>query len=302
LNLRDKDKTKEQVLKELSALRQLVLNIERSKLNDLALYRTLFETSPESIGVFDLDGKLLYANASAFKMFGYEQVPEVHGKDITEFCIPEQRRRKLDQVKLVLENDVILRDEYVGLRKDGTTFESVEMDVLVRDKSGTARFILSYARDITELKRAEQKARIKAKELEEANAALKVLLKQIQEGKSDIEQRILSNIRELVLPYVDNLRHAKLSTHQAAIMDVIEANLKEISSTFLQHLKLNYYDLTPREIEVANLVREGRSIKEIAALLRVTIRTVESHRKSLREKMGLKNRKTNLRTHLLSLQ
>ena len=156
--------------------------------------------------------------------------------------------------------------------------------------------------DITERKRAEEELRTKTKDIEEANTALKVLLNQLEKGRNDLEERILSNIRELILPYVNNLRHGKLSVHQVSLVDTIESNLNRISSSFLQHLKLNFYDLTPREIEVANLVREGRSIKEIAELLSITIRTVESHRKRLRVKMGLKNRKTNLRAHLLGLQ
>jgi PAS domain S-box-containing protein len=156
--------------------------------------------------------------------------------------------------------------------------------------------------DITKRKRAEEELRTKTKDIEEANTALKVLLNQLEKGRNDLEERILSNIRELILPYVNNLRHGKLSVHQVSLVDTIESNLNRISSSFLQHLKLNFYDLTPREIEVANLVREGRSIKEIAELLSITIRTVESHRKRLRVKMGLKNRKANLRAHLLGLQ
>jgi len=156
--------------------------------------------------------------------------------------------------------------------------------------------------DITERKRAEEELRTKTKDIEEANIALKVLLNQLEKGRNDLEERILSNIRELILPYINNLRHGKLSLHQVSLVDTIESNLNRISSSFLQHLKLNFYDLTPREIEVANLVREGRSIKEIAELFSITIRTVESHRKRLRVKMGLKNRKANLRAHLLGLQ
>ena len=300
--MKDRDKTKEQLLNELYALRQLVLDLEKSKLDDLELYRTVFETSPETIGVFDLDGKLLYANPIGHKMFGYEKMGDAIGKNITEFVIPEQRRRKLDQFKYVLNNDVVLRDEYIGLRKDGTTFNGDEMIILVKGKSGKPKFILGSMRDITELKRAEQEARTKAKKLEEANSALKVLLRELEDGRNNLEQKIMSNIKELVLPYVNSLRHGKLSDHQASLVDVIEANLNKICSSFLQDLKLNYYNLTPREIEVANLVKAGRSIKEIAEFLGVTIRTVESHRKSLRKKMGLKNKRANLRTHLLSLQ
>jgi two-component system, NarL family, response regulator NreC len=45
--------------------------------------------------------------------------------------------------------------------------------------------------------------------------------------------------------------------------------------------------LSVREKEVLQLISEGKSTKEIAALLFVSIKTIESHRKHLMEKLGL---------------
>jgi DNA-binding CsgD family transcriptional regulator len=58
---------------------------------------------------------------------------------------------------------------------------------------------------------------------------------------------------------------------------------------------------TPREIDVAALVREGKTSKEIADLLNVSVSAVDFHRKKIRKKLGLKNDKSNLRSHLLTL-
>lgn len=46
--------------------------------------------------------------------------------------------------------------------------------------------------------------------------------------------------------------------------------------------------LTTREREILKLIAEGRSNREIAALLFISVRTVESHRASIRNKLGLK--------------
>ncbi len=156
--------------------------------------------------------------------------------------------------------------------------------------------------EIAERLRIEKKLRLKSKNLEETNVALKVLLKQVEEGRKEFEAQILSNIRALVLPYVEKLKIRLSSKPDIAILEVITSNLDKITSSFLRNLKLSYYKLTPREIEIATLVLEGKSIKEIAELLNVTTRTIEFYRSSLRDKLGLKNRKTNLRTHLISLQ
>ena len=77
---------------------------------------------------------------------------------------------------------------------------------------------------------------------------------------------------------------------------------ERIISPFLRHMTLTHYKLTPKELRVANLVKEGKTNKEIADLLHLSIRSVEFHRDNIREKLGLKNKKANLQSFLLSLR
>jgi DNA-binding NarL/FixJ family response regulator len=150
------------------------------------------------------------------------------------------------------------------------------------------------------LSKSEKELKSKTENLEEVNAALNVLLKRVEEGRIELEEKISSNIRELVLPYIDRLKKTQLSDHQASYVMVIETNLDNIASSFLYHLKMRYLNLTHRELQVASLVKEGKSTKEIAELLNIAIKTVVFHRNSLRNKLGLKNQKANLRAHLLT--
>ena len=162
-------------------------------------------------------------------------------------------------------------------------------------------------RNITDRKQAEEALRKSERELKsktenlvEVNSALNVLLKRVEEGRIELEEKILSNIRELVLPYIDRLKKTQLSDHQTSYLIVIETNIDSIASSFLYHLKMRYLNLTHREVQVASLVKEGKSNKEIAELLNISVKTVLFHRNSLRNKLGLKRQKANLRAHLLT--
>ncbi|MFW6147209.1 MAG: response regulator transcription factor [Thermodesulfobacteriota bacterium] len=152
-----------------------------------------------------------------------------------------------------------------------------------------------------ELERRDKELEDKNKSLEELNIALKVLLGQREEDKVILEQRILLNMQELILPYLKKLKDSGLDEKQKIFADILEARINDIISPFLHSLTVVYKNLSPKEIQVADLVKQGKTTKEIAELLNASPRAVEFHRHNLRKKLGLRNEKANLRSHLLSL-
>jgi DNA-binding CsgD family transcriptional regulator/GAF domain-containing protein len=162
---------------------------------------------------------------------------------------------------------------------------------------------------IIELKAAQHKLKkkgkqleIKSRDLEEVNTALRVLLKKRDEDKIELEENLLFNIKELVDPYLAKLKNSGLNERQQSYLCILESKLDDIISPFVRKLSSKYLNLSASEIQVANLVMDGKRTKEIALLLNVSDKTIEVHRKNIRKKLGLRNRKTNLRTHILSLQ
>jgi len=165
----------------------------------------------------------------------------------------------------------------------------------------TSTDIAEHKRDVQALREREKELEVKTTSLEQASTALKVLLKRTHEDKTELEEKVLSNVKELVFPFLEKIRKSQLDPRQPAYMDILELNLNDIISPFLRNLSAKYANLTPTKIQVAGLVKEGKSTKEIAELLISTTDAIDFHRKSLRKKLGLKNTKSNLRSYLLSL-
>lgn len=173
---------------------------------------------------------------------------------------------------------------------------------LTRSNKKLKQEIMEHERTAKILKKREQELDVKSRYLEDANTALKVLLKHREDDKDELQGNIVSNVKELIMPYVGKLRMVRSAPQQDAYLDVIENNLNNIISPFLRNVTLNHFNLTPREIEVANLVKDGKSTKDIGEILNLSTRAVEFHRDNIREKLGLKKTKANLRSTLLSLQ
>jgi len=169
------------------------------------------------------------------------------------------------------------------------------------------RVIISHE-NITPLKLAEQKIRLREEELkhksnglEEANTALRVLLRQRDEDLKEMETNFFQNLKQSILPHVDQLKKMTRVDSGLKLISLIESELNQIASPFLRHLSNLETVLTPREIKIASFIKEDKSSKEIAGILNLSMATVNFHRRNLREKLGLRHTSTNLSTFLKSL-
>jgi DNA-binding CsgD family transcriptional regulator len=210
-------------------------------------------------------------------------------------------REKIDRIEA--QNP----QEFLTYTKDGEAVW-VEVNARIIRENGRPVSVHGIARNITDRKKMEAALRKRERELEEksrnledANTALGVLLKRREEDKAELEEKVICNTRELILPYIENLKITQVDSHQRNQLTILERHINEIISPFLRTLSSKHPNLTPMEIKVITFVREGRTTKEIAELLNVSARTVDVHRDNIRKKLGLKNRKANLRSHLLSL-
>ena len=151
-----------------------------------------------------------------------------------------------------------------------------------------------------ELKKREKQLKNQALNLKEVNTALKVLLEQREADKIELEKRVLLNIHEMVFPILGKLKSRNLSEKEKTYIEIIETNLNEIVSPFMQALSSKLIRLSPSETRIMNLIKQGKTTKEIAQLMNVAKSTIDFHRNNIRIKFGIKNKKINLSTYLSS--
>jgi PAS domain S-box-containing protein len=164
-------------------------------------------------------------------------------------------------------------------------------------------------KEIVYRKKAEKALRIKSRDLKteatrlsEANTALKVLLKQREADKIELEEKVLLNTKQLVSPYLEKLKNRRsLGNKEKAYLDIIESNMHEITAPFAHNMSVKFFKLTPTEMQVINLIKRGKTTKQIADTMNLATSTIDFHRNNIRNKMGIKNKRINLSTYLSSL-
>ncbi len=222
----------------------------------------------------------------------------------------------LPLIRATLKGELVTNEEWLLRRSDGVKLNLLCNSGPILDRHGNVIAGIDVWRDITEHKRMEEELRTenivarknmeqelqaKSYRLQEVNAALKALLRQRDEDRKEFEEALLINIENLILPYIKRLKSGPLTSIQASLLEILESHLKELSSKFGKTLALEYRVLTPTEMRVAALVREGKTSKEIADILCISEKTASFHRNNIRTKLGMRGTGANLRSHLLSL-
>jgi len=289
-------------VKERKELKRFEKELKESEIK----YRTIFENTGTATIIVSEEDTIVLANRMFEKLTGYLR-SEIEGKKYWQ--------------ELMIEDDIVKADD--PRTPEGSHFKipTADYELRLMNKNGDIRNVLvNFApipttdrtvislRDITErktaeeaLKKREQELEMKSQSLGDANTASKVLLKHREEYKTTLEEQVLLNVGKLVLPYLDKLKQLKLNETQMAQVETIESHLHAIVSPFLRTLSSKYLNLTPREIQVASLVKDGKTTKEIMEVINISAAAVDFHRKNIRLKLGIKNAKANLRSYLFTL-
>jgi DNA-binding response OmpR family regulator/DNA-binding CsgD family transcriptional regulator len=240
------------------------------------------------------------------------KMPDMDGYEVCS-CIKSNEKNRMTPVIFISALDYAT-DKVKGFKSGGVDyitkpFQLAEVLIRIETHISLRRLQkqleaqnLQLQKEIAERRQVEDALEIKSQGLEEANTALSVMLKRREEDKIELEQRLLSNVNELVIPYLEKMKGGRLDAKGLTYLSVIEMNLKDLLSPFLHTMISRGLNLTPKEIEVINLIKAGKSTKEIAIVLSISKKAVDYHRDNIRKKLNLKDRKTNLKSYLLSYQ
>ena len=256
-------------------------------------YRVIFETTGAATLIIEEDTIISLVNSEFEKITGYAR-NETEGKLSWTVLFPQEdernkilgyhRLRRISAAAAPRRYETQIADRQ-GNRRDIL----VNIDMI----PGTTRSVATFM-DISDRKRSEEA-------LGEMNAALRVLLKQREADKAELENTVLTSVKELVMPHVKELKKCLSGCDELTHVHILESNLKGILSPFAQKLSLQHLNLTPKEMQVAELIKEGKTTKEIARFMDISRFAIDTHRAHLRKKLGLTQKKINLRTYLSSL-
>jgi DNA-binding CsgD family transcriptional regulator len=279
------------------------------------LARTVLNSLSAHIAILDENGVILETN-KAWQIYavksGLRETYDHRGVNYLEICDATTGSEAVDAGKVAQGIRAVIRGDleeflfdYPCHSEDGPHW--YYMRTIRMAGPGPVRVVVSHE-EITALKLTEEALKKSQEELfdqkqslEETNIALKVLLKQREQDKLELEKKVLTNVKDLVLPYVEKLKNSRLKPKDKTLVEIVETHLNDVISPLLQSFANAKILLTPQEMQVAGLVKDGKTSKEIADILNISETTVNFHRKNLRVKFGLTNQRTNLRSYLLSI-
>ncbi len=266
-------------------------------------FRAIVENAPDQFVMVGPDGKISFIN---YTEPGFE-VENVIGTSVYDYVAPGLADFYRQSQERAFRTGQSERIEVMN-----TTDRIYDCRLVPLGDEGRIDRLMVILTDITDRKRAEEAlqrhrerlervVKERTSSLEEANTALRVMLKTGDQLKAEVQEKVLFNVKRFALPYIDELKNSVMDERQKSYLDMLEKSLNNITAPFLKGVSAQSLNLTPTEMTVTNLIKEGKTSKEIAEMLNMSLRTVETHRYNIRSKLGLKNTTVNLGTYIASL-
>ena len=263
-------------------------------------YKSLYEFAP--CGYLTLNSKMiiLEANQKATTLLGVSK-DKLVGENLVTLIAPEDQPRAVKYYKHAKRAPGI---SSLKVYNHPPGASHVGLETLIDSQSPKAHYYQTTLFDCSKQIETQQRLDAQQEELKttindlnDKNIALQELLKQVENGKLKIEEAVTFNVEKLVIPVIKKLREKDHNKNVKAF-ELLENNIKQIASQFGLKVSTSLTKLSPKEIEICNMVRSGFSSKEIASNLQISLKTVETHRRNIRKKLNIENKEVNLTSYL----
>lgn len=269
-------------------------------------YQHVVEDQMELVCRYLPDCTLTFAN-QAYCRYHEKSRDELIGKSFLPSVRPDDRQVVLEIIESANPENPISTEIQQITKSSGEIFWVEWRRRALFDEAGKLLEIQSVGRDVTEykktaeaLKASEEDLRRKNMKLEQKNTALTEVLEHIEQQKMQIKDDVIANVEELLIPMLGQLG-SKGSKIDNIYLNLIKRSLENLTSSFGRKITQKSFKLTPREVQICNMVKRGLSSKEIASFLNISIFTVGRHRHNIRRKMKITNKKDNLNIYLQEL-
>ncbi|HMK34093.1 MAG TPA: LuxR C-terminal-related transcriptional regulator [Desulfomonilaceae bacterium] len=186
-----------------------------------------------------------------------------------------------------LSKKIWCRMTFRSIRMGGDQFALIVIEDLTAEKRA---LILKLKQEQLLLRhRDELEKRIQERtiDLSKANDALRIMIEGVQERVKEEQQRISKNLEILVKPLVDQLKSEHLPEYVRSLVETLEICMKNVFGNYNYDVAKVFSNFTPREMQVADLLRSGLSSKQIASVMGITVEGVNYHRQNIRKKLGV---------------
>ena len=274
------------------------MNIEKKLRENESRLRLIIDAVPDLMFRLDSDGRFVdYKAETVSQLFvPPEQFLGKYYYDVLPVAISQ---RMSAAIEYALETGKVQTFEY-HLAPPG----SKDLFYEARLVAVKGKYCVSICRNITEqneaaerLKKSAAELRAKSKTLEQKNITLKEVLAHVENEKMEVKKQVSANVSKFILPILAKLKSSVSIADKKQIV-ILENGLKDLTSRFGTKIGQKAPSLSAREMEVCNMIRSGLATKEIAQVMKVSLRTVDTYRNRIRKKMGISTRDVNLFAYL----
>lgn len=258
--------------------------------DSITLFNALFDTAKDSTLLINNSGIVLTANQAAL----LRHAPEGHalaGTPVADL-LGKRFRPSLQRAMKTIKGKEIYTDKMVVFDRDGLGFPA---EAILRKITFSSHCLYQLIlHDLT----TQEELRGKKAEVEEMNIALRQVIRSVEEERQELRVQLSNQVKSHMLPALEQVAKADSPEIRDGYISLIEGHLTGLTEEGMTDCDPELLRLSPREFRVCQLIQMGQSGKEISKFLSISFETLQTHRKNIRRKLGLRGKSTSLYQHL----